>query len=205
MDSPRTLANPAVVAARKELLKSEPRVQVLREWADELVERRGVVVPYFDPAEAGVEARVLFLLEAPGPMTHEGNVRPGSGFISVDNNDLTAENTWRARDEAGLAAGALAWNMVPWYLGPASRKPTAAEVAHGALELRSLLSLLPALEAVVLAGRYAQAGWRRHVAPFVGSAVTTIETWHPSPLSLNQPGHRDDYRRAVERAAAFAK
>jgi len=183
------------------MLEEVDSVRPLREWADDLVGRRKAVVPYFDPAEAGVDARVLFLLEAPGPMTNADNERPGSGFISVDNDDQTAANCWTARNNAGLDSGALHWNIVPWYLGPASTKPTTAELAQGAMELRRLLPLLPELRVVVLAGKIAQQGWHKQAAPFVGSRYTTIDTWHPSPLSMNQPGHRDDFQRAIDRVA----
>ncbi len=52
-------------------------------------------------------------------MTNAGNARPGSGFISVDNDDQTAENVWHARSQAGLHAAVVQWNIVPWYLGTA--------------------------------------------------------------------------------------
>ncbi|WP_231556422.1 uracil-DNA glycosylase [Cryobacterium sp. MLB-32] len=161
-------------------------------------------MPHFDPAEAGVRARVLFILEAPGPMTNAGNRRPGSGFISVDNNDGTAANIWALRNEAGLHEGALHWNIVPWYLGAASRKPTAAELKLGGEELAGLLPLLSELRVVVLCGRAAQRGWKKHVAPCVGDQVIVIETWHPSPLAMNQAGKRAELKVAVERAAAIA-
>lgn len=89
------------------MLASEPSAQPLREWADDLAARRDVIVPYFDPTDSGVDSRVLFLLEAPGPMTNTSNRRAGSGFISADNNDATAENMWRARSSAGLVGGAM--------------------------------------------------------------------------------------------------
>lgn len=184
------------------MLRTEPSVQPLREWADDLAERRGVVVPQFDPAEAGDDARVLIVFEAPGPMAHAGNVRPGSGFISADNDDQTAENCWRARDAAGLHDGALHWNIVPWYLGVASRKPTGSNVRDGAAELLSLMRLLPRLDTVVLSGRYAQTGWRKHLTNSLHRpAMRVIETWHPSPLALNQPGKRAEFVDALRRAA----
>jgi hypothetical protein len=195
------MRDPKVRDARLQMLKQVDSVQPLREWAEDLAVRRKAVVPYFDPAEAGVAANVLFLLEAPGPMTNAGNERPGSGFISVDNDDQTAANCWTARNNAGLDSGALHWNIVPWYLGAASTKPSAAELAQGAMELRRLLPLLPDLRVVVLAGKIAQQGWQKYVAPFVGSNYASIDTWHPSPLSMNQPGHRDDFQRAIDRAA----
>jgi len=206
---PRAFRDPAVLAERLAMVETTERSMELQRWASELEVRRTAaarataVVPRFDPADAGVEARVLILLEAPGPMTNAENVRPGSGFISVDNDDLTAANCWIARNEAGLHEGVIQWNIVPWYLGVASKKPTADELARGAMELRRLLPLLPELRAVVLSGKFAQAGWAKHVAPFAGSTLRTIETWHPSPLSLNQPGHRADFGDALRKAAHY--
>ncbi|WP_246150046.1 uracil-DNA glycosylase [Agromyces intestinalis] len=204
LDAPRGFRDPARIDERVAMLETAPRVAPLREWANALASRRNAVVPLFDPAEAGVEARVLMLFEAPGPMTNADNKRPGSGFISVDNDDQSAENVWRARDAVGLHDGVLAWNIVPWYLGPASKKPNAVELGQGGMELRRLLPLLSNLAAVVLAGRLAQTGWTKHVAPFIGNDLAVIETWHPSPLSFNQPGHRDDFTKALSRAARYA-
>ncbi|MGV8881138.1 MAG: uracil-DNA glycosylase [Rhodoglobus sp.] len=186
------------------MLETSEAVQPLKEWSEALAARRRVVVPHFDPDEAGIEARVLVLLEAPGPMTNADNSRPGSGFISADNDDQTAENCWTTRNEVGLRSGTLHWNIVPWYLGPASKKPNVAELGQGAMELRSLLGLLPRLSAVVLSGRFAQVGWNKHVAPFVDDRFRVIETWHPSPLSLNSPGRRAEFRSALEQAATYA-
>lgn len=203
---PRALRNDAELQARRTLLATAPNAQALREWSAALVERRqGAVVPDFDPADAGVNARVMLLLEAPGPMTNAGNARPGSGFISVDNDDQTAENCWRTRDEVGLQEHTLHWNIVPWYLGPTTKKPNATELAQGAMELRRLLPLLPDLRVVVLAGRHAQVGWDRHVRGLGFADMAVIPTWHPSPLSLNQPGHRDEFRRALSRAESLAR
>lgn len=147
-------------------------------------------MPDFDPADAGVDARVLFLLEAPGPMAATIGARVGSGFISCDNDDATAEATWRARAAAGLHDGALLWNIVPWYLGPASVRPTTGELCDGASATVELLTLLPALEAVIIAGRYAQRGWDRWVQPVVGNRYRLIRTWHPSPRNMTKPHMR---------------
>lgn len=184
-------------------------IQPLRDWASSF-ERRitGRVVPRFDPAEAGVDARVLLVLEAPGPMTNalSGNRRPGSGFISVDNDDATAANLWAARDAAGLHDYYLAWNIVPWYLGPASVKPNVAEVAEGAQALLEVMRLLPKLEIVVLSGLFAQKGWRDNIARSNQRPdVQVVTTWHPGPRSMNQLGKRDqltaDLRSVVDMIA----
>ena len=61
---------------------------------------------------------MLCVFEAPGPMANAGNKQPGSGFISADNNDQTAENDWLLRNETGLTEDiTLNWNIVPFYLG----------------------------------------------------------------------------------------
>jgi len=180
------------------------RVAPLREWSTRLKESRGVLVPHFDPAESGVESRVLFLLEAPRPATNAstGVKRRGSGFISVDNNDGTAENMWRARDAARFDFGALHWNIVPWYLGVASVKPARADLTEGAAALVQLLDRLDQLDTVLLAGKYAARGWDRHVSPIVGDRYRLIRTWHPSPLALNtKPDRRQEFEAAVCKAA----
>jgi hypothetical protein len=207
-DEARGLKHPAQIAERLGMLKDVESVQPLVHWVEQMADPRDTkehefLVPHFDPADAGVNARVLFLLEAPGPMTNAGNKRPGSGFISVDNNDGTAATAWTLRNEAGLHTGALHWNIVPWYLGVASRKPTARELGQGGAALLTLLPLLPDLRVVLLCGRAAQRGWKKHVAPF-DNDLTVIETWHPSPLAMNQAGKRDELKATVERAAAIA-
>lgn len=190
-------------------METKPSYQPLLSYTRELVARRqqlgsDVVVPHFDPAESGAETRVLILLEAPGPMTNSDNTRPGSGFISVDNDDLTAANSWTLRNETGLDDGVLHWNIVPWYLGPANKKPNAVELKAGARETLRLLDTLPELRVVLACGLYAQNGWRRHIAPYLpNDNITVINTWHPSPLALKQPGKRDELRNAFMQAAAL--
>jgi hypothetical protein len=129
----------------------------------------------------------------------------GSGIISVDNSDQTATNCWRARSEAGLVADVMHWNLVPWFLGPASKKPSDVEVADGAVRLRYLLDLLPELQTVVLCGEFAKRGWREWVAPLIdGNGPTVISTWHPSPSSLNFGNRRAEFTEALRKAALLA-
>jgi hypothetical protein len=63
-----------------------PHIKPLTKFAMQL-EDEGmgrVKVPKFDPLDAGIDARVLFLFEKPGPRTVGQN---GSGFISRNNDD----------------------------------------------------------------------------------------------------------------------
>lgn len=135
-------------------------------------------------------------------MTNAQNVRAGSGFISSDNNDVTAENLWRARQSSGLVDGVLIWNIVPWYLGPASKKPKSADLQEGASYLRELIAILPELHTVVTLGNFPRRGWSRFGRPGIGLGIRTIESWHPSPLAMNQMGKRDHLVASLTRAAA---
>jgi hypothetical protein len=194
LGTPRGFRSAQTRNERLAMLDVVASVQPLREWAESLAARTpGRVVPSFDPAEAGVVARTLLVLEAPGPMTNalSGNLRVGSGFISVDNDDETAENLWVAREAAGLHDGYIGWNIVPWYLGAASVKPKVAELAEGASALLELIRMLPQLETVVLSGRFAQRGWRVNIEKSpLRPAVDVVETWHPGPQAMIQPGKR---------------
>jgi hypothetical protein len=205
LPAPRGLGIKKNLDERIAMLETAAGVQPLRAWSADLAARRGpdTVIPDFDPADAGVNARVMLLLEAPGPKT----VRQwgGSGFISSDNNDVTAENAWRARDAAGLDKNTVAWNIVPWLLGRANVHPNVGQLGQGARELRQLLPIFTDLQCVVLCGKKAEKGWNDHVAPFVGDRYTVIPTWHPSAQSFAQPGKRDEFGAALRRAAVFAR
>jgi uracil-DNA glycosylase len=104
-----------------------------------------------------VNARVLFLLEAPGPKA--AGTTASSGFVSSNNPDPTAENLWDLIHNAGIArADTLIWNIVPWYVGENGHiKPAPKEDIKQALpHLKALLDLLPRLNMLVLVGRKAQ-------------------------------------------------
>ena len=204
LDAPRGFRDAASVDARIELLATSEAVKPLETWARDLEERRrgrqpDIVIPHFDPAEAGVGARALLLLEAPGPKTVPE--WGGSGFISVDNDDLTAQNVWKVRNEVGLHEHVLAWNIVPWVLGRASVKPTPAELAQGALALRGLLDLLPDLRVIVLSGRKAQEAWDAHLDLAIGDRYRVLRTVHPAGQSFAQAGAREHFTATLARVA----
>jgi hypothetical protein len=79
----------------------------------------GNSVPWFDPGSGGREAEVLLLFEAPGARAGGAGPirpnRPGSGFISPDNNDDSAAAVFWLKSESGLPRDrVLHWNIVPW-------------------------------------------------------------------------------------------
>jgi len=176
-DRPRTNADPAELA-RKEQLLSSPRMAPLTQYVERLRIERGPAawVPYFDPTEAGVHARILILLESPGPRASGPR---GSQFVSADNNDQTAENMWNLLRDASVKRDRdmVSWNVVPWYVG---RQPSLSEVNAARPSILELISLLPELRVVVLLGKTAHRSWDG-----LEVDVPVIRAPHPSPQNLN--------------------
>ena len=161
-----TLADPALRAARRAML-ALPHAAPLAAYAAAL-RRPGVSVPDFDPLDGGTAARVLVLLEKPGP-----GVLPG-GFVSRDNPTPTAAAIRAFMAQAGLPrTEAALWNLVPWWNGTTA--VTAAERAAGAQALARLLPLLPRLDTALLVGRTAASA-----RPLLGH-LRVLESAHPSP------------------------
>lgn len=134
--------------ARKHVLPLEQFAKKLRATRPESKH-----VPSFDPDDAGNKARVLLLLEAPGPKAVE------SGFVSRNNPDPTARNLFRLLQDAELPRSVTAvWNVIPWYLGSGKkiRPAKAADLEAAKPWLLCLLSQLPHLREIVLVGKKAQ-------------------------------------------------
>ena len=173
---PKALADPAAVAARRVLLEA-PHLAPLRALAERIRAEREAPVPEPDPLDGGVAARLLLLLETPGP----GIAR--TAFVSRDNPTGTAANLFGFLAEAGIArAETLIWNAVPWVIhapGARNRAPRPGEIRQAVPYLVPLLDLMPHLAVAVLAGRVAQT-----LAPVLAAArprVAVIGVPHPSP------------------------
>ena len=169
----RTLRDPAVLAQRRALL-TLPHVAPLTAYAAGLRAAgqggpaSGVQVPDFDPMDGGTAARVLFVLEKPGP-----GIVPG-GFVSRDNDTPTAQAIHAFMHHAGLPREpTVLWNLVPWWNGTTAI--TATERAAGTDALQALLPLLPRLDTAVLVGRTAGAA-----RPLLGG-LRVLTSAHPSP------------------------
>ena len=120
-DQPRLLRDLNEVLQREKEIDL-PHVASLNNWVRSLRSRLGpdAIVPWFDPRDGGCEAQILWLLQSPGgKATRE---RGGSGFISCNNNDLSAKNTWETREEGGVPRKLVVhWNVIPYYIGTATR------------------------------------------------------------------------------------
>jgi hypothetical protein len=200
-DEPRTNREPAEVRRKLSLLQ-EPHVAPLTAFVERLRGARpGAAIPYFDPTEAGLEAPILMLFEAPG---RRSALEAGSGFVSPDNNDQTAQNMWRLLREVGMdrQRDVVTWNVVPWYLGDGTKirawRPADLEEAREATG--ELLSILGKVRVAVLFGKAAAKAWNA-----LSLDLTAIEAPHPSPQNLNiHPEGRDKIRAALLEARALA-
>ena len=134
-------------------------------------------VPHFDPLDGGADARLLLLLETPGP-----GLAP-TRFVSRDNRTGTGANLRRFLGDAGIArADTVIWNVVPWIVhapGARNRAVRRGEIAEGAALLPALLDRLPRLVAVVLAG--APAGAAEPVVRGARPEMPVLRMPHPSP------------------------
>ncbi len=105
------------------------------------------------------------------------HARSGSGFISRDNDDPTAEATYRFMVQVRLhRESTILWNVVPGWNG--TRKITGPEHRAGVVAAIELTRLLPKLKIVVLVGNKAARS-----LPLIESAgFKVMVSDHPSPI-----------------------
>jgi uracil-DNA glycosylase len=197
--APKALADPDALAARRALIGA-PHIAPIRALADRIAAERGAPVPVPDPLDGGVGARMLLLLETPGPAVLR------TGFVTRDSANGTAANLFRFLAEAGIArADTLIWNVVPWLIheaGALNRAPRRAEVAAAAPYLAPLLDLLPRLAVAVLAGRFA--GEAAPAVAAIRPGLPVIRVPHPSPTYVcTSPDVPARIRKGLAEAAAI--
>jgi uracil-DNA glycosylase len=203
----KVLGDPACVRLRASRL-DEPHVRPLTALVERMRRQaRRPDVPWFDPDSAGVHASVLLLLEAPGRRAAGTASSRGSGFVSPDNDDVTAHNLALALHEAGLdRSDVLVWNIVPWFIGSDTsvRAARSADLIEARPWLDELLALLTRLRVVVTLGRNAERGWQSYLASGGSSHdLVSLAGPHPSPKVLNtRRGARAAMVTALRDAAA---
>lgn len=197
-DGPKLLGDPSARNARLSQLR-DPHVSILTDFVEELRREVGpdAGIPYIDPWDGGIDAKVLFLLEAPGPRAVQ------SGFVSRDNPDETAKNFFELNAEAGLdRKSTVVWNVVPWYIGTGTRirAATPADLTAGLRPLPRFLGLLQMLRVVVLVGRKAERAksWIATAWP----ELRMLACQHPSAMFVNRaPGNRGKILQVLKMAA----
>lgn len=190
-DYPRSLKCKEEQASRREML-SQPHISPLTKYVIGLrkVFGNGWYVPDFDPMDGGIEAQILFLFEKPGTMTDPNGKHNGSGFISRNNDDPTAEHTFAFMNFAGLGGKwrklTCSWNIAPAWNG--TTDIFAKEVKSGIPHVRTLLTQFPSLRVVVLVGEKAKAA-----EPNIRSsypALHILHSCHPSVQVKNSDPER---------------
>ncbi len=175
-DRPGSLSDPAALAARRADIDGL-HLRPLRAFARRIARERNAPVPDPDPLDGGTLARLLLLLETPGPAIAR------TGFVSRDNPTGTAANLFSFLRESAIArADTLIWNTIPWVIhaeGARNRPPRRSELRRSEPYLAPLIDLLPHLRVVVLAGRVA--GAVREPLQRMRPALPIIEVPHPSP------------------------
>jgi len=142
--------------------------------------------PYIPPICGGADARALSISRDPGPKA--GGVN-GSGFLSIENDDLSAERMGQFLRDAGIDYGQVVpWNAYPWYI---NSDPTAEQLIAGVEPLRDLICLMPRLRVVILHGSAAAKGWklflREHHGLVEGRGIVWLATYHTSRQALRTP------------------
>ena len=178
-DAPYTL-DTAEEQQRRPGMLTLPHMKPLTDYVVALRDNLGehYHIPNFDPCDGGVHARVLFLLEAPGPKA--------SKFASSNNPDPTAKNLWNLIHDAGIArADTLIWNIVPWYVGTGKHilPVNSADIRQALPYLEELLALLPNLQMIVLVGRKAQLA-KPQICLLTSRPIR--HTYHMSALVFNR-------------------
>lgn len=197
-DQPKSLKYKEAQAEKKSRLE-EHHIKPLSKYVKELrsnYEKAGWEFPYFDPADGGTNARLLFLFEKPGPKTSESG--GGSGFISRNNNDATASATFKFMQEAKIPRHeTVTWNIIPGWNGTIDIGSNELDDWLERFDVQKFLSLLPNLKAIVLVGKQAQKA--RELFSAYGKI---FESCHPSGRNKNNPKIRDEYNRIPGRWAA---
>jgi hypothetical protein len=151
-DSP--LADPTELAQRRGRI-FEPHVEPLNRWVESLRSRLpvGNEVPWFDPDDGGVSARLLWLGDEPEQA--DLFTMGGTGFVSIDGPSQRSRNLRASAMSADIDRATLAvWNVQPCNLRELRKSGGGkGEDVPAVALLQELLGLLPDLQVVVLAGR----------------------------------------------------
>lgn len=163
--------------------------------------RPEAVFPGFDPHSGGAAARVLALMESPGP----GTIALGDAAISSEDNPGPTARTYRqARIASGLPREqVLRWNVVPWALNRPARE---SDLIDAAAHLAELLQLMGQLRVVVCFGAPALQGMMRHLTlDPAARIVPVLAVPHPSPANARRAAEKQQrILGALTRAAQIA-
>ncbi|NKY19034.1 hypothetical protein [Tsukamurella spumae] len=158
-------------------------------------EHAGMFVPYVAPTYGGTNARLLALLQDPGPRTDAAN-RDGSGMLCIENADPTATRYKSLLATSGIDVSDIqAWNAFAWRPTTQDRggrrvlAPSEVDLRDSTDALARLVRLLPRLRVALLHGRHARDAWLRlgTAHPDLVVGIEAIASWHPL---VDHPAYR---------------
>lgn len=167
-------------------------VRPINEYVDKLRSERRVSIPYVAPTYGGVDARLLTLMQDPGPKTDLANA-DGSGMICLENVDLSAARQKFFLDEAGIRISEIvSWNAYPW---PKPHPQTTRSDREAAEALHGFLMLTPHIQVVILNGTVAKRIWRvlKEIDPARVANISCHPTFHTSERAVNPAQKSGEY------------
>ena len=118
-----------------------------------------------------------------------------SGFLSVENNDQTAERMGQFFAGAGIDyRDVIPWNAYPWFI---NTNPSTEQLQAGVEPLLRLMGLMPRLRVVLVHGTAADKGWklfrREHLDLLEERGIVWLSTYHTSrqALQTRDPAERE--------------
>lgn len=198
-------SDPAVVADKIARIR-DPHVRPLNALSDAIADSVGLPhghIPYVDPDQAGINARMLVLLDNPSTKAESGT---GSGLLSLDNNDRTARNCREAYERQDVShADVVHWNVVPFPVaGVKNGGSTPAERTQSVRWTTEFVDLCPNIEIVLLLGAAARDGWAR-ASIQRDFYVVPGKVPHCSARGLNTGGGRERFEAAIAQAAQMLR
>lgn len=152
-----------------------------------------------------VDALALSISRDPGP---QAGGDKGSGFLSVENDDPSAERMGQFFRGAGIDyRDVVPWNVYPWYI---NANPTTEQLRAGVEPLRQLMGLMPHLRVVLVHGTSAEKGWKLFLREYLDvverRGIAWVSTYHTSRQALQTPDPVErGYREAhIRNACALA-
>ena len=196
----------ADVVADKLARIRDPHVRPLNALSDVIADSVGLPhghVPYVDPDQGGINARMLVLLDNPSTKAESGT---GSGLLSLDNNDRTARNCREAYERHGVShADVVHWNVVPFPVaGIKNGGSTPAERTRSVQWTKALVELCPRIEIVLLLGAAARDGWARSGIDR-DLYVVPGKIPHCSARGLNTGGGRERFESAIAQVSEMLR
>lgn len=133
----------------------------------------------------------------------------GSGFVSLENDDPSADRLYGFVTAAGIdPREVVPWNVYPWAI---DSSPSAGNIAEGVGPLREVIELLREIKAVVLMGgeaKQARAAVERIMQEGPAEErFTVFSTYSPARRALQHPDpevrrEREQHIRATFREVA---